>query len=517
MATHIGWKAALTAALGALGTAATTDASDYATAAQGALADTAQRKLSQVFAVASYGTVDTTGADDSSAAVLAAITAANAAGGGVVQFPGGTLRIDSQITFPTDAGGAHAPIILRGIGAAEDGVYGNPARRTGGTLLDLRYTGTGGKIAASGWGLVGIESLGLTQTVAASDSSEFIRVLNSTLRVRQITITGHASLSGSACIQDGIILGSSTGALFQGYGSNVSDVAFDRIRTGIALRQAANSVYATNCLWTINCGSSTDAAAIDVRGTGDQSAGNVFINMLTEGAYMYRVMLKDARRCTFIAPGFWDIHDEAPFTACVRIEGSPRNGHAFLGVQLDGTTNTTKYVSAATAGTQYTFLMDGVQQGSAALFGGGWNTTGIGESAVSIMPTGVPLDGAWARMFQIRRSLAEAVDPGLETFTINYDGKAYFKADTTTPGINISSTSSGAGIVKATGPLALYAGSGASDTVRVARGTFRISAVASASRPSSGIGAGCMLFDTTLGKPIWSDGSNWRDAAGTIV
>ncbi len=37
-----------------------------------------------------------------------------------------------------------------------------------------------------------------------------------------------------------------------------------------------------------------------------------------------------------------------------------------------------------------------------------------------------------------------------------------------------------------------------------------------ASRPTPR-GAGSMWFDTTLGKPIWHDGTNWVDAAGTIV
>ena len=43
-------------------------------------------------------------------------------------------------------------------------------------------------------------------------------------------------------------------------------------------------------------------------------------------------------------------------------------------------------------------------------------------------------------------------------------------------------------------------------------------AVATGSRPSaSTAGAGAMVFDTTLNKPIWSDGTNWRDATGTTV
>jgi len=49
------------------------------------------------------------------------------------------------------------------------------------------------------------------------------------------------------------------------------------------------------------------------------------------------------------------------------------------------------------------------------------------------------------------------------------------------------------------------------DCLRTGRNT-------TASRPSAGaVGIGSQFFDTTLSKPIWSDGTNWRDAAGTIV
>lgn len=41
---------------------------------------------------------------------------------------------------------------------------------------------------------------------------------------------------------------------------------------------------------------------------------------------------------------------------------------------------------------------------------------------------------------------------------------------------------------------------------------------ATASRPSaSTVGQGSQFYDTTLHKPIWSDGSTWRDATGTAV
>lgn len=47
---------------------------------------------------------------------------------------------------------------------------------------------------------------------------------------------------------------------------------------------------------------------------------------------------------------------------------------------------------------------------------------------------------------------------------------------------------------------------------------LRTGAGPTASRPSaSAVGAGAEFFDTTLGKPIWSNGSVWKDATGATV
>lgn len=41
---------------------------------------------------------------------------------------------------------------------------------------------------------------------------------------------------------------------------------------------------------------------------------------------------------------------------------------------------------------------------------------------------------------------------------------------------------------------------------------------ATGDRPDAAqVGAGVSFYDATLSKPIWSDGTAWRDAAGTIV
>lgn len=51
------------------------------------------------------------------------------------------------------------------------------------------------------------------------------------------------------------------------------------------------------------------------------------------------------------------------------------------------------------------------------------------------------------------------------------------------------------------------------DSASLAMGTFT-----TAGRPSaSAHGAGAQIYDTTLSKPIWSDGTDWRDATGAAV
>lgn len=45
-----------------------------------------------------------------------------------------------------------------------------------------------------------------------------------------------------------------------------------------------------------------------------------------------------------------------------------------------------------------------------------------------------------------------------------------------------------------------------------------LGAGATGSRPSATtVGAGAQFYDTTLHKPIWSDGTAWRDATGTAA
>jgi hypothetical protein len=60
-------------------------------------------------------------------------------------------------------------------------------------------------------------------------------------------------------------------------------------------------------------------------------------------------------------------------------------------------------------------------------------------------------------------------------------------------------------------------GAGAAGIAEFA-GSVKPAHVATGSRPTAAsAGAGAMIYDTTLSKPIWSNGTVWKDAAGTTV
>lgn len=96
-------------------------------------------------------------------------------------------------------------------------------------------------------------------------------------------------------------------------------------------------------------------------------------------------------------------------------------------------------------------------------------------------------------------------------------------ATATTPGVNLSIPSSSV----AKGTVALKVGTGSSPgnpnpaatpaVWTVVDSSALVGSMPTASRPSAADHDGRYYFDTTLNKPAWSDGTNWRDATGTTV
>lgn len=80
-------------------------------------------------------------------------------------------------------------------------------------------------------------------------------------------------------------------------------------------------------------------------------------------------------------------------------------------------------------------------------------------------------------------------------------------ADNPVPG-QVQIGSSGA----ISGPLQLHG------SVVSVNAPLQVAAYSTAARPSAAaMGAGAHIFDTTLGKPVWSNGTSWVDSTGTVV
>ena len=81
---------------------------------------------------------------------------------------------------------------------------------------------------------------------------------------------------------------------------------------------------------------------------------------------------------------------------------------------------------------------------------------------------------------------------------------------TVTPGTNANVLGSGAASL---GQVLTSDGASGSAWANV-----QFVAFATGDRPSAGsVAPGTAVYDTTLSKPIWSDGSTWRDASGAAV
>ncbi|GAA5154822.1 hypothetical protein GCM10023340_38980 [Nocardioides marinquilinus] len=253
------------------------------------------------------------------ATLLAELTALEAAGGGTLVLPAGTVTIASNdLTLPTD-GATPVPkmnsLRLRGQGSqwASRGAI-DPQ---GGTVL--HFTGPAGAHAAIRGNGVGLFQLDdLTMQV---DNGHFIHVTNTVFRAVD-TVSFIGGNSHTACDQD-VFVGGGTQQVeggagwddgFQGYGSTVTGCFFNNIRRAVYGRAFFNGVVIRdNTVWN-QCGTDLPGGAafeIDGQpsGTGGQSAlGNVITGNLIEmvGSYVYAVRLHHAINCTISHNNIYD-------------------------------------------------------------------------------------------------------------------------------------------------------------------------------------------------------------------
>lgn len=182
-------------------------------------------------------------------------------------------------------------------------------------------------------------------------------------------------------------------------------------------------------------------------------------------------------------------------------------GHSALHAVTTGTSNTAVGESAAAAVTT------------------GASNTGVGRAALGAVTTGGQNSG-------VGQNALAGVTTSNQNTASGYEAGHYLSDGTTanatpTQGLYLgwATKASAAGLTNETVIGAGAIGSGSNTTtigntnvtLTQLRGIVLFGKSSTGSRPSASSMNGGMYYDTTLNKPIWSDGTNWRDAAGTIV
>jgi hypothetical protein len=478
------------------------------------------RYLFDVTASPFYATGD--GSTDDSAAVIAAIQAAYDAGGGIVYFPVGVYRIDSQITIPNAVVGANLqqpPITLCGAGTRWAGNLITGTINAGGSVLDLRFAGAHAKIVSLGIGTLHIEKLSLVDN--GTSSTPFVFTTGTTLITDDVYVRGNLSKSGllGNCDQDAFILGGvdsflsdskTLTASFRGWGTTIKNCKFSRIRRGVYGRAACNAVLIMNNTFDTFCGATEDYAALEFNKFGDGAAdGNVLIgNLIEVKYYVYAIRFENSRFNVGFGNSFFDPGPQ--FIAGVRLVGGA-SGNMLLG-------------SFGEPG-----KLGPIPTTNAGRCRGNWQFGGTDSSSsaalLNVKPDSYIPPEPTSTMLQVSRSDLEETDVGASVFTIRYDGGFTTTGrGSASPTWQISKSGSGnitidhTSIVRNTGDLLIYPGNSTSAKVRIMRGVFVLNQFTTAGRPSATAASlGACYYDTTLNMPVFSDGTAWRDAAGNIV
>lgn len=272
------------------------------------------------------------GVVDDTAAVNAAIAAAQASGG-KVWLQSKTYLCLGAIT-PVYTGPSTAPVqkpvrITSNGGAGSNG-YWAVGPTNGGPILDLRYNGVDGlhpaKIDTRGAGSLEIDHITLQS--GGTDDFPFLRASNTTCFLHHNMVVGNAAKIRANSVQDVFVFGGTSSATvgdgpdapFQGYGGKVHDNYFANIRRGFLGQNYCNSISVENNTFSTTCGSST-GGAIEFHGS---AVAGFVVGNLTRGNtievtnYRYAIVADYAANCTFGPDGYWD-PTPATFTGSVFI------------------------------------------------------------------------------------------------------------------------------------------------------------------------------------------------------
>jgi hypothetical protein len=262
-----------------------------------------------------FGAVGDNITDDTTAFQLAIDSIATT--GGQIFIPSGTYLIAGQLVLPDSLAVSNPQMPSISIIGAGSNHNGRGLAPKGGTILNMTYSGTYGKLIGIGLGYCKIENL--TFTDSGSSSTPFIYGNYPSWHIVGNTFYGNKT--GLLADQDAIVLGGTLdiegprGADngFQGYGTVIERNYFNRIRRGVYGRVYFNANVIQNNTWWSSCGSADNTiGAIDIDGdpastTAQVATGNVITGNLIEMTnYGVGIRLSDAEKNTLIANNFYD-------------------------------------------------------------------------------------------------------------------------------------------------------------------------------------------------------------------
>lgn len=463
------------------------------------------------------GSPDLTGATDYTSQMNAAIAAAHAASGGVVQLPGGTIKLTSgAVVFPNDGVtpvSGQKTILIRGTGSTRIGNFDTP---TAGTTIVFHGSSPVAHIDTRGMGLLQIEDV--TLTTDDTTGTPFIRSTNTVLLISKVRFLGPVVADPTACVTDAIVLGGTgpngtfdmtVDARFQGYGTVIERCEFSRIRRGVLGQAAANSIVVRDCYWHKDCGGS---AALEIHSYGNESsAWHVAGNCIEVTYYTHAVVLYESAQSMFFGNSYWDAADAGNLVSCIDLQGAAATSMNNIFIDFFQGLSPAQQITDTAGGNQW-FLLDGVVVRGKTVFGAGANGVSIQPSAATGSES--------ARLMSMARAGGETVSPNLVFFFAQQNGVVHAEgAGARFEAMNGASQTNYAndGVIQPNAAdLAVYAGTAAANSVAIKRGGFKLFQATTAARPT-GVGEGYMIYDLTLHKPVFWDGTGWKDLAGNAA
>lgn len=274
-----------------------------------------------VFNVTTYGAIGD-GSTDNTTAVQNAINAAYSAGGGIVYVPQGTFVCTGQLSIPGSASAGQVPIIIRGASPGISMSNIQTSFPTAGSVLDLRYSGSNGKIIALNTGIFGLQNIRVGCSVTSGETTPIVFLTLPQPRFEDVVFFGNSTHTTTSCVQDAVVFGGtgtshvegSTSSPFSGYGGFVRKCGFWSIRKHVLCQNWVNNIVIEgNITDRSTCGSAEtnsapyvfDSSATD--GSHEVMGNILAFNTIELQSYNYGWKLNNNATDNLIfGNGYWD-------------------------------------------------------------------------------------------------------------------------------------------------------------------------------------------------------------------